>query len=83
MTEEKRSRIIAAITVTVVLLIVILTAIVIYQLVILSSMKKRKQNIENEIQYLQEQTAQESQTLEDLQSDWYLQQKLVENGYHY
>lgn len=83
MTEEKRNRIIAAATVTIVLLIVILAAIVIYQLVIISAIKKNKKNIESEIGYLQEQTAKAEETLEDLQSDWYLQQKLVENGYHY
>lgn len=83
MTEEKRNRIVAAATVSVVLLIVILAAIVVYQLVILSSMRKHKQSIENEIRYYEEQTAKEEQTLEDLQSGWYLQQKLVENGYHY
>lgn len=83
MTEEKRKRMAAAITVSVILLIVILTAIVIYQFVVLSATQKHKRNIENEISYLQEQTANEKQTLEDLQSDWYLQQKLVEQGYHY
>lgn len=83
MTEEKRNRIVAAVTVSVVLLIIILVAIVVYQLVILSSMRRQKREIENQIAYLQEQTDKEEQTLEDLQSDWYLQQKLVEHGYHY
>ena len=81
MTEEKRNRIIAAVTVTVILLIVILAAIVIYQLAILASMSKQKRQIEEDISYYQEQTAKDEQTLEDLQAEWYLRQKLFEYGY--
>lgn len=82
MTEEKRNRIIAAITVTVTLFIVILAAIVVYQLCVMSSMKKYKRQLESDINYYEEQTVKDEQTLEDLQSDWFLRQKLLENGYH-
>ena len=83
MTEEKRKRLAGAITFATILLIVILVSIVISQLVIMTSLKKRKQQLVKDIQYYEEQTKNGQQTLEDLQSLWYLQEKLVENGYHY
>lgn len=82
MTEEKHNRVVAAVTVSVVLLIIILTAIVIYQLVIISSMNRHKRELETEITQLQEQTSAAEKNLEDLQSDWFLWQKLLEYGYH-
>lgn len=83
MTEEKRNRIVAAATVSTILLIVILAAIVIYQLVVISSIKKKKENMESDISYYRELTEKQEQNLDDLQSLWYLQEKLIEYGYHY
>ena len=83
MTEEKRNRLVAAATATAILFIVILVAIVIYQLAIISSAKKQKQRIEQEILQYQQLTEKEEKSLEDLQSLWYLQEKLLEYGYHF
>ncbi len=82
MTEEKRNRIAAAVTVTTILLIVILAAIVIYQLVVLSIVNSRRREIEREIAYYEEQTQTEQEHLDYLQSEWFLQDKLLEYGYH-
>ncbi len=83
MTEEKRNRIMAAVAVTVVLLITILVAIVIYQLVVISSINGEKRKIEDEIKYYEEQTVQQQDELEYLQSKENLQNKLLEYGYHF
>ena len=82
MTEEKRNRLMAAVTVTSILLIAILAAIVIYQLVVLSSIVGERTKIEQEIAYYNEQTENYSGRLDYLQSEWFLQEKLLEYGYH-
>lgn len=82
MTEEKRNRIMGALTVTVILLIVILAAIVIYQLCILSQAKKQKRQIENDISYFQEQTEVIEDELKYIRDVETKRQKLLEYGYH-
>lgn len=51
MTEEKRNRLIAAITVNVILLIVVLAAVCIYQLVTIVTLKSFARDLQQQIQY--------------------------------
>ena len=83
MTEEKRNRIIAAVTINVILLIVILAAVLIYQMVVLSVLRARREQIITETEQLVRLTEEGESELEKLQSQWYLQQKLIEFGYSY
>lgn len=64
MTDEKRNRIIAAVTVNVIILIAVLAAVIIYQIVQIKIVSRNRQDIINQIEYLQEQTKINQDTLE-------------------
>ena len=73
----------AAATVTTILLIVILAIIIVVQLVTLVTLKNRKQQLLHDINEYERLTKEGKDELEQLQSGWYLQEKLLEYGYHY
>lgn len=81
MTEEKRNRLIAAVTVNVILLIVILAAVCIYQLVEIVSLKNMKEDINERINNYQTETEKNEKTLEYYQSEEGLLDKAYEYGY--
>lgn len=82
MTEEKRCRLIAAVTVNLILLLAILTAVLIYQLVVLTNRRALYNQIRSEIEYYQQKTEESEDYLERLQSEEYLMSKLFEYGWH-
>lgn len=63
MAEEKRNRIIAAITVNVILLIVVLTVISIYQMVIIAKTGSLKKDIQAKIDYFTTEIKKDEDTL--------------------
>ena len=79
MTDEKRNRIIAAVTVNVILLIVILTAVVIYQLVTIVTVKSQCEDIKQQIEENEKKTSEDRQTLEY----WQSQKGLEDLAYKY
>lgn len=81
MTEEKRNRLIAAVTVNVILLIVILAAVCIYQLVEIVSLKNMKEDINERINNYQTETEKNEKTLEYYQSEEGLLDKAYEYGF--
>ena len=81
MTEEKRNRIIAAVTANVILLMVILIAVVIYQLVDLTVISRRKSDIKQQIEYYRTETEKNEKTLEYWQSYEGLLDKAYEFGF--
>ena len=68
MTEEKRNRIIAAVTVNAILLIVILAAVVIYQVVQITVVRRNKNDMLTEIEQLKQATEREQTSLDYWQS---------------
>lgn len=81
MTEEKRNRLIAAVTVNVILLIAILAAVCIYQLVEMVALKKSKKEIQDKINYYQTETEKNEKTLEYYKSEEGLLDKAYEYGF--
>lgn len=81
MTDEKRNRIIAAVTVNVILLIAILAAVVIYQIIEIKIVSRNKQDILNQIKYFQEKTEITENTLDYLKSEEGLLDKAYEFGF--
>lgn len=79
MAEEKRNRLVAAITVNLILLIVILAAVCIYQIVEMVTLSKVKKDVENQIAYYQTQTEKSEKTLDYYKS----QQGLLDKAYEY
>ena len=79
MTEEKRNRLIAAVTVNVILLIVILAAVCIYQLVEMVALKNNKKEIQDKINYYQTETDKNEKTLDYYKS----QEGLLDKAYEY
>lgn len=79
MTEERRNRIVGAITVNVILLITILIAVIVYQLVRISIDKRTKNDIIEQIEYYEQETEKKEDTLEYYKS----QQGLVDLAYKY
>ncbi|MCD8306762.1 MAG: hypothetical protein LUD51_00830 [Clostridia bacterium] len=80
-TEDKKNRLVAAITVAAVVLIVIFIAVIIYQMVEMVVIKNRKQDIEDQITELEGKIAAGQDDLEYLQSEEYLKEYLLRNGY--
>ena len=68
MTDEKRNRIIAAVTVNGILLIAILAAVVIYQIVQITIVTRNKNDIVTQIEQLQKATEREQTSLDYWQS---------------
>jgi F0F1-type ATP synthase membrane subunit b/b' len=83
MTESKRNRIVAAVTVNIVVLVVVLVAVIIYQLVCISVLTERRRQIENEIKNYQLLTEQAEKDLEYYQSEEYLYLKALKLGFTY
>lgn len=81
MTEQKRNKIVAAVTVNVILLIVILASIVIYQVVQICVINKRKSEIEKEIKEFEQLIQQNEDALEYWERYEYLMAKALEYGY--
>ena len=81
MTEEKRNRLLAAVTLNVILLIAILAAVCIYQLVEMVTLKNRKGSIESRISYYQTETEKNQKTLEYYKSEEGLLDKAYEYGF--
>ncbi len=83
MTEEKRARLMAAVTVNVILLIAILAAVLVYQLVVLTTLRSERKRITGEIERYEQMVQESDDYLERLQSEEYLRDKLIEYGWHY
>ena len=81
--EEKRKRIIAAVTVAGVTLIVILFAIVIYQIIDISILKARRDRLKDEYEYTLLQIDEGNDWLEnfELHEDSILYMLAIQNGY--
>lgn len=83
MSEEKRNRIVGAVTVNAVLLIVIIIAVIIYQIVEISVLSKRRAALLDEYN----QTLQQLEDSEDWLDEYYLKQDEImyilalQNGY--
>lgn len=69
MTEEKRNRLIAAITVNVILLIVVLAAVCIYQLVTIVTLKSFAKDLQQQIQYYDTENEKLDHTLDYYKSE--------------
>lgn len=83
MTDEKRNRIIAAVTVNVILLIVILASVLIYQLVQIKIVSRRRDDIINRIEQIERETDRENNSLEYWQSHEGLEDLAYEFGFAY
>lgn len=83
MTDEKRNRIIAAVTVNVILLIAILAAVIIYQIIEIKIVARKKQDIINQIERCQEETKKDEKTLEYYQSFEGLMDLAYEYGFSF
>ena len=81
--EEKRKRIIAAVTVAGVTLIVILFAIVIYQIIDISILKARRDRLKDEYEYTLSQIDEGNDWLEnfELHEDSILYMLAIQDGY--
>ena len=79
MTEEKRNRLIAAVTVNLILFIAILAVVCIYQIVQLVTLNNMKGEIQDKINYYQTETDKNEKTLEYYQSE----EGLVDLAYKY
>ena len=69
MTEEKRNRFVAAITVNVIILIAILTVVCIYQIVELVTLNHIEKDLKEKIEYYQTETEQTEKNLEYYKSE--------------
>ena len=79
MTEEKRNRLIAAVTVNVILLIAILAAVCVYQLVEMVVLRNNKKSMQSKIGYYQTETEKNEKTLNYYKSE----EGLVDLAYEY
>ena len=83
MTDEKRNRIIAAVTVNVILLIAILAAVVIYQIIQIKIVSRNRNDILTKIEQLQQETEREQNSLDYWQSQDGLEDLAYEFGFAY
>ena len=83
MTQEKHSRIIAAITVNVILLIAILAIVCIYQLVEMTTLRNLKNDMQVQINSYNEQIKSDRAALDYFQSEEGLLDKAYEWGFRY
>ncbi|MDE6442207.1 MAG: hypothetical protein K2L12_05610 [Clostridia bacterium] len=81
MTEEKRNRLIAALTVNVILFAVILLAVCIYQLVTIVNLNNIKKDVQTQINVYETATEKNEKTLEYYQSREGLLDKAYEYGF--
>ncbi len=83
MTEEKRNRLTAAITVAAILLIVVLAAVIIYQLIDIAILTDRRDEIKSQINDYEKKIENADTSLEYYQSRDYLLDKALEFGFVY
>ena len=83
MTEEKRNRMIVAITVSVIILITFLTFVVGYQLLKISKLSKNKKDLLRDIQNFQQMTEKEQNNLDYWQSRAGLEDLAYQYGFVY
>ena len=69
MSEEKRNKIIAAVTVNAIILIFIIVAVIIYQLVTISALNNRKKDLNEELYRIEQKYEDAEDILERLQND--------------
>lgn len=81
MTEEKRNRLIAAVTVNVILLIAVLAAVCIYQLVEIVTLNNMKKAINEQIETYITETEKNEKTLDYYKSEEGLLDKAYEYGF--
>ncbi len=81
MSEEKRNRLAAAITLNVILLIIILAVVVICQVAAIVHQKNEEARLNSEIEYYTKQREQGEDELEYLKSEEYLYDLLIQKGY--
>lgn len=81
MTEEKRNRLIAAVTVNVILLIAILAVVCIYQIVEMVTLSNLKKEIQKQIDHYQTETDKTERTLDYYKSEEGLLDKAYEFGW--
>lgn len=81
MTEEKRNRLIAALTVNAILLVVILVAVCIYQLVAIVNLNNIKKEVQSQITAYETAIEKNEKTLEYYQSREGLLDKAYEYGF--
>ena len=81
MSEEKRNRILAAVTVNVILLIAILASVCIYQLVVMVNLNKMKNDLEDSILYYETMTDKNKSTLDYYKTEEGLLDKAYEYGF--
>ena len=83
MTDEKRNRLIAAVTVNVILLIAILAAVVVYQIIQIKIVSRNRNDIVNKIEQLQQETEKVQNSLDYWQSQDGLEDLAYEFGFAY
>ena len=83
MTDERRNRIVAAVTVNVILLIAILAAVVVYQIIQITVVKRNRDSIITRIEQLEKATQGERDSLDYWQSDAGLEDLAYEFGFVY
>ena len=83
MTDERRNRIVAAVTVNVIILIAILVAVVVYQLAFINVQKNKKIDLRNRIEQLEDATQDKVDTLEHWQSEAGLEDLAYRFGFSY
>ena len=83
MADEKRNRIVAAVTVNLIILVAILAAVIVYQLVQITIVSRNKNAIINEIKRLEQQTESEQKNLDYWQSQSGLEDLAYQYGFVY
>lgn len=83
MNNEKRNRIVAAVTVNVILLIAILAAVVVYQIINITIVKRNRDNLITQIKQLEQETNKEQKGLDHWQSFEGLEDLAYEYGFVY
>ncbi len=81
MNEEKRNRLLAAVTVNAILLLVILAAVVIYQLVEISFLAGRRNDLQDQIEEYILKTENAEESLDYYKSQEFLIDKAYEYGF--
>lgn len=83
MDEQKRNRLMAALTVNVILLIAILVAVVIYQIVGIALASARDRQLRAELEEYKQLVEQRKDDLEYLESEQYLLELALKQGWTY
>lgn len=81
MSEDKRNRIVAAVTVNSIILIVIIAVVLVYQMVEMGILFSRKSAIEEQIQQYEEQIDEAEDLLEYYQTEDYLRDQAYKYGF--